>query len=77
MDSDTVAKRGKLMIVGHSFVRRMSDICSSNAVYRYFCPDLLLSCMFDKVVFRGRGDLPWMVCSMSLELCMQRRQMLF
>ena len=55
MDSDMVPKRGKLMIVGHSFVRRMSVICSSNAEYRYFCPDLLLSVMFNKVVFRGSG----------------------
>jgi len=53
MDSD--AKRGKLMIVGDRFVRCMSDICSRNAECHYFCPDLLLSCMFDKVVFQGGG----------------------
>ena len=55
MDSDMQATRAKLMTVGHSFVRRMSDICSSNAEYYYFCPNLLLSCMFDKFVFQGRG----------------------
>lgn len=54
---DSEARKAKLLIVGHSFVRRTSEACTSNAEYRYFCPDLLLSCMFDKVVFLVKGGL--------------------
>ena len=45
-----------LLLVGHSFVRRMQQqVCPGDATQRYYCPDLLLSHMFEKVVFLGKG----------------------
>ena len=47
-----------LLIVGHSFVHRMQQqVCPGDATQRYYCPDLLLSHMFEKVVFLGKGGL--------------------
>ena len=52
------APKLKLIIVGHSFVRRMHlEVCPGNDKFCYFCPDLLLSYMFDKVIFLGKGGL--------------------
>ena len=72
----TSTDRLTLLIVGHSFVSRMQQqVCPGDPTQRYYCPDLLLSHMFEKVVFLGKGDLPWMVCLESLGLCVQKHQM--
>ena len=47
-----------LLIVGHSFMHRMQQqVCPDDATQRYYCPDLLLSNRFEKVVFLGKGAL--------------------
>ena len=54
----TSTDRLTLLIVGHSFVRRMQQqVCPGDPTQRYYCPDLLLSHMFEKVVFLGKGAL--------------------
>ena len=54
----TSTDRLTLLIVGHSFVRRMQQqVCPGDATQRYYCPDLLLSHMFEKVVFLCKGGL--------------------
>ena len=54
----TSTDRLTLLIVGHSFVRRIQQqVCPGDPTQCYYCPDLLLSHMFEKVVFLGKGGL--------------------
>ena len=50
-----------LLVIGHSFVRRMHHVCQVGEVggerHRYYRRDLDLADMFGKVVFRGKGGL--------------------
>ena len=50
--------RFTLLLVGHSFVCRMQQqVCPGDVTHRYYIPDLLLSHMFETVVFLGKGGL--------------------